>query len=239
LGHVPVSAFEFAKYDLADHVSRPPPQYNIPQQVKVGPVLARWELSRPLVRTIPSPINPTKHYHEFNILFANSVDFGTKDEKTSLVAMHTVFAPGKVQLKLDLDRKALDIMFPLKLGDTMRKFRFRLPIARLSHIYKETKRRPGQNALIIPFESPPQFFVQKHEGEILSNKVTHTSFFKSEKTWVDWNTWFRETDVVDAVVKETMRDIPLMSNKETAIIDIGKLMYLRRTTMTDSIRALD
>jgi RNA-dependent RNA polymerase len=138
--------------------------------------------------------------------------------------MHTVYAPGKIQLKLDLDRKELDIKFPLKLGDTMRKFRFRLPITLLSHIYKDTKRRPGQTALIIPFESPPQFFVQKHEGEILSNGIEHTSFCKSENTWIDWNTWFRETDVVDTGLRKTMQVTPLMSNKDTAIIDIGKFV---------------
>jgi RNA-dependent RNA polymerase len=116
--------------------------------VTVGGVLARWELLRPLVRTVPSPINPTKHYHEFNVLFANSIDFGSKDAKTSVIAMHTVLALNKVQLKLDLGRKELDITFPLKLDDKMRKFRFRLPIALLSHIYKDTTRRHGQTLRI-------------------------------------------------------------------------------------------
>jgi RNA-dependent RNA polymerase len=78
--------------------------------------------------------------------------------------------------------------------------------------------------MVKPFEYPPQFFVQRYEGEILANNVAQTSFSRSEKTWIDWNTWFRETDVVDAGLRKTMRDIPLMSNKDTAIIDIGKFI---------------
>jgi RNA-dependent RNA polymerase len=176
--------------------------------------------------TVPSPVDPSKHYQERNILFANSVDFGTQDAKKSLIKMHSVHAPGQVQLMLNLDRKELDVQFPLKLGTATRKFRFRLPIALLSHIYKDVNSVRGQTALIIPFGSPPQFFTQKVEGEHLIDGRMHTSFSTKEKTWIEWNTWFRETDVFDIGLKKSLQGMPLMPYKDTAIIDIGKSLYI-------------
>ena len=174
------------------------------------------------VRTVPSPVNPSRHYHEYNILFANSVDFGTKDAEKSMIVMHSVGARSRVQLKLDLERKELDIQFPLEVDDNMRKFRFRLPIAQLSHVYRSVTSVEGQTSLIIPFDSPPQFFIQKLEGEKLTNGGTHTSFSPKEKLWQDWNTWFRETDVVGTTLKRSLQKTALMNHKDTAIIDIGK-----------------
>lgn len=185
-------------------------------------VFVRSDSYKSRVRTVPSPVNPSKHYPEFNILFANSIDFGTRDADMSMIVMHTTQARGKVQLRLDLDRKELDIQFPMSLGKNMRKFRFRLPIARLLDIYKDAKQLSGEMALIIPFDSPPQFFFQKYEGEYLINGGQHTSFSSKETKWNDWNTWFRETDVVETATRARLRGLPLMDRKDTAIIDIGK-----------------
>jgi RNA-dependent RNA polymerase len=174
------------------------------------------------VRTIPSPVDPRKHYYEFNTLLANSVDFGTTDAEMSMITMHTVQARGQVRFMLNLDRKELDIQFPQEIGNEMRQYRFRLPIALLSHIYKDSHCAPGQTAMIIPFDFSPQFFVQKQEGEELMSGDEHTSFSVNEKIWLDWHTWFRETDVVDMGLKEALKEMPLMNHKGAATIDIGK-----------------
>ena len=207
---------------------RPPPQRELPQKVVIGHAVARWDTMDPFVRTVPSPVNPSKHYHEFNILFANSISFGTNDAELSMIAMHTVEADGRVRLMLNLDRKELDIQFPLEVGGKMRNLRFRLPIALLSHIYKDANQGPGQTALIIPFNSPPQFFIRKAEGEKLTNGELHTSFSSNERLWNEWNAWFRETDVVNGSFKQTLQHMPLMNHKDTAIIDIGKSLSSSR-----------
>jgi RNA-dependent RNA polymerase len=206
-------------------VFQPPPQQQLPQQVAVGGNMARWESSRSLVRTVPSPVDPRKHYHEINILSANTVDFGIRDGPSSMIAMHTVAAHGNVQLMLNLERKELDVQFPLKVDGRTRNFRFRLPFALLARVYKSAEHTPGQTSLIIPFDSPPQFFIQKYDGEKATNGVTHTSFSRKEKFWSDWNTWFRETDVVDGRLKKSLQETPLMNHKDTAIIDIGKSLH--------------
>lgn len=182
----------------------------------------RWEEVSPHVTTIASPVNPAKQYYEFNILSANSIDFGIRLSTMSMITMHKVESYGRVQLNLNLKRKELDIQFPLKTGNQMRNFRFRLPISLLSHIYKVSDTETGQIILIIPCDSPPQFFVQKIEDEKRSNGGNRTSFSSKEKIWNEWDTWYRETDVIDDVARELLKELPLMNHKDKAIIDIGK-----------------
>jgi len=181
-----------------------------------------WDSLDAQVRTVPSPVDRTRHYSEFNIIFANSLDFGVRDDNSSMIAMHTVATQAQVQLMLNLDRKELDIQFPLALDGKTRMFRFRLPFALLAHIYKSTNRPKNQTSLIIPFEAPPQFFIQMYEGEKLPGSQTHTSHSPKERNWISWNTWNRETDVVTARLKQSLRNTPLMNHKDKAMIDIGK-----------------
>ncbi|KAH7073349.1 RNA dependent RNA polymerase-domain-containing protein [Paraphoma chrysanthemicola] len=193
----------------------------IPQQIQFKRALVRSDTHDIRIPSVPSPIDPSKQYPEFNIIYANSIDFGTRDADMSMILMHTTQAAGKVQLKLDLDRKELDIQFPMTLGKDKRRLRFNLPIARLSGIYTEPT-ESGETAFIIPFDSPPRFFVQKHEGEHLIKGGRHTSFSGRDKKWTDWNTWFRETDVVDSATRKRLQDLPLSDRKDEAIIDIGR-----------------
>ncbi|KAH6233119.1 RNA-directed RNA polymerase [Parastagonospora nodorum] len=203
-------------------VFRAPLYKQLPYKVRVGHALARCEKHNVIVRKVPSPIDPKKQYCEFNTLLANTIDFGATDAKKSMIKMHSVRARRNVRLTLNLDRKELDIQFPQDVNDELRNYRFRLPIALLSHIYKDAGSAPGQGALIIPFESAPQFFVQKQQVEILSNDNDHTSFSTREETWLDWYTWFRETDIVESGVRAAMQERPLMNHKDMAIIDIGR-----------------
>jgi RNA-dependent RNA polymerase len=157
----------------------------------------------------------------------------------SMIVMQTVQAHGSVRVMLNLDRKELDIQFPLKLGNETPRLRFRLPIALISHVYKVKDTDRGQTNLIIPFESAPQFFMQKYEGEDLGDRGKFTSFLPKEKIWIDWNTWFRETDVIDKSFRKTLGALPLMDPKENAIIDIGELTYSTEIASAYRVRQLD
>lgn len=174
------------------------------------------------VRTVTSPVDRSKQYPEQNIIFANSLDFGVSDEKSSMITMRTVATQGKVQCMLNLDRKELDIQFPLQLDGQTRRFMFRLPFAPLTTICKSKDSSANQTSLIIPFDSPPQYFMQMREGEQLPSGKTHSSFSTREKTWNRWNTWFRETDVVNAQLKQSLRETPLMNHKDNVVVDIGE-----------------
>ena len=177
------------------------------------------------MRTIPSPVDPSKLYQETNVIFADSIDIGTQDAEKSMISMQAVKAQGNVRVMLNLDRKELDVQFPLLLGNKERRLRFRLPIALLSHIYKVTDTVPGQTSLVIPFNYPPQFFIQRYEGEALANGNKHTSFSR-EKTWIDWHTWCRETDIVSNDLRNSLQKLPVMNHKGGAAIDIGMSLIL-------------
>jgi RNA-dependent RNA polymerase len=170
-------------------------------------------------------VNPSKEYPEINIISANSIGFGTKDADLSMLVMYKAESHGNIRVMLNLDRKEVDIQFPMALGVTIRKYRFRLPIALLPRIFRVDCNRPGQINLIIPFESAPQFFVQRMDGDVLSDGRTHTGFSEEEKTWIDWHTWFRETDVTHDSTNYSLKKVPLMNSKDKAIIDIGKPIF--------------
>jgi RNA-dependent RNA polymerase len=210
------------EYWHSNPVTRPQPKPDLPKQVVIGNASLDWELTSSAARTVRSPVNPSKNYPEIVTLFANSVDFGVTDMDKSMIVMHKVPARGKIQVMLNLDRKELDMRFPQKVGDEIRNLRFRLPIALLSHIYKDAHEPSKQTALIIPFESPPQFFIQRYENERLANGRIHTSFATKDKLWNEWDTWFREIDVVDTNTKKILQEFPLMNHKDTTIIDIGR-----------------
>lgn len=155
----------------------------------------------------------------------------------SMIAMRTLRSPNGVRMMLNLVRKELDIQFSINMDNEMRKFCFLLPIALLSRIYKVTDSATGQPTLIIPFGSPPQFYMQRKEDEYLEDGTQHTSFSK-ERFWNDWNTWFRATDIINNTIKKKLQVSPLMNHKNTAVIDIGKsyLSFLMNIQLTTSGR---
>ena len=173
---------------------------------------------------ISSPINPAKQYYEFNLLLANSIDFGIKDGDMSMISMRSVTSQARIQMTLNLKKRELDIQFPLCIGRQTSNFRFMLPISLLSHIYKVPGPKTGQMTLIIPYETSPRFFVQKGERQDLGHGRYHSSFSAKDKIWSDWDTWYRETDIIDSVARTRLTNLPLMNHKDAAIVDIGKLI---------------
>ncbi|KAF2867202.1 RNA dependent RNA polymerase-domain-containing protein [Massariosphaeria phaeospora] len=182
--------------------------------VTLGPV--RIEMQVPRLFTIKSPLNPGKNYNEFNIINGNTIDFGIRVAETTMMVMHSVNAPNNVRMTLNLQRKEIDVHFPLSLGGETRKVRFRLPISLLQHIDKSINRSTGQCTLAIPFDSPPQFFMQLEETAI-SNSCK-----SSDRIWLDWYSWNRQTDIVTSPNRAALQSQPLMSHKDTAVIDIGR-----------------
>ncbi|KAL6712313.1 hypothetical protein ACN47E_000190 [Coniothyrium glycines] len=225
-----------------------PPNTLPAQQIRIASTLLRWEEFKSRTSQVPSPVDPTVRYYQENIIYADKMDFGTRTGETTMIAMKTIVSDRDIQIKLDLRRKELDIQFRMEIDQVARRLRFRLPFALLSHIYKVSDPDTGEKCLVIPFECSPQFYVQKAEGATLPNGRTHTSFIPGEKFWVDWNTWFRETDVVDAQTRRQQVALPVMNHKDTASIDIGRWTSYRIILDDDTwasekfdqfIRALD
>ncbi|KAF2176190.1 RdRP-domain-containing protein [Zopfia rhizophila CBS 207.26] len=185
----------------------------------------------PRILTVPSPIKPARQYQGSSIVYANAIDFGVAVGDKKMMKMRTADALNRVQVMLNLRRKEIDIKFPFIIDDEERKYRFRLPISQLGHMYKAPD-SSGQQALVIPFNSPPRFYRQAKAEDIPS------TFKPSEKVWYEWNSWYRQTDVVDGKTSKRMQFEPVMNHKDSAIIDIGRWTTYRLlfhpSTLTES-----
>ncbi|KAF1934276.1 RdRP-domain-containing protein [Didymella exigua CBS 183.55] len=193
-------------------VFQPPPK-KLPPQLCIG---RKHEVRHPTLFTVPSPVNSAIQYQENNILYANYISFGIQTEKKSLVNMHEVHAAGEVQIKLNLRRKEVEVQFPLTIDKQKHTCSFQLPISQLSGIHKTEDGRRS-SSIIIPFDRPPQFFVQKKP-----TTKDDSMFPTKERSWSVWSTMFRETDVIDGRTRGCMQTLPLSDGRGSAIIDIGR-----------------
>jgi RNA-dependent RNA polymerase len=149
-------------------------------------------------------------------IFANSVDFGLQIGETTMVAMHSVNAPSKVRVFLNMERKEINIQFPLMIDDRKQYYRFRLPLAQIDRVHLADNDGSGQGLLVIPFKFPPQFFRRAKQADM------HRTFSPSDKIWSETNSWYRITDIVDAQTEDRKTNLPIMNRKEDVVIDIGK-----------------
>lgn len=184
----------------------------------------RWEIFDVKPNMVPSPVNPLKKYQENYIIPAKSISFGVQTGKTEMISMRTFQSGNDFKLVLNLMRKQLDVHFSVEVDDDLRKARFQLPFALLSRIYTLSHPKDHRVDLIIPFTSVPQFFMRRKENALLEDGKTYTSFSPKDRQWNDWDTWFRETDIIQAAFEQRLRKMPVMNHKDTAIIDIGPCM---------------
>jgi RNA-dependent RNA polymerase len=154
-------------------------------------------------------------------LAAVSLDFGLMYTEREMMLMKTVTATSEreIEVLLNLVRRELVVKFPLSLPSNSNQgnpeielFKFRIPLDRLKQIYVE-KSSPAHRVLMIPLDSPPEIFRQ--------TKDIQSSHNDEEKTWNEWQTWFRQTDVVED--RAALEAAPARFRKDNCVIDIGKL----------------
>lgn len=170
----------------------------------------------PRVRTVRSPTNPSRKHYEQIIFYADSMDFGVSLGETTMMKMHTVAAPQKIQVALNLKKKMMSINFPIKIDDEACKYRFELPIPLLHHIHKLNDESKRQGSLVIPFNSSPRVFKCIQNKRALSD-----TFNADDKYWYEYYAFYRQTDIVDGKTKMRMISGPVMNMKDAPIIDIG------------------
>lgn len=169
-----------------------------------------------------------------------SVDFGFMYGLTTMMVMYSAKSYGGAEtvLELDLVRKCLDIRFTARIidprGRTGRSpnnsyaahelsdsigrlnrtetYRFRIPLGQLQQIH-EIQETTRQRILVISLETPPNFY-RKAAGPQLEG-----SHDKQLPYWSEWNTWFRQTDIV--YDPRELRTASLTLKKAKPIIDIG------------------
>ncbi|KAF1995768.1 RdRP-domain-containing protein, partial [Amniculicola lignicola CBS 123094] len=170
-----------------------------------------------------SPVNRTKEYSEFTLLFADSISFGSTIANKKMAVMHTIESKQQVQLGLNLREKELDVRFRLSIKGKVRRYRFCLPISLLEHIYKVPGDSDSRTNIIIPFDSPPKFYMHAEGIRQENGKSEIEKTFKpSDRVWSDWNAWYRQTDILTEDSEMVVKNLPLTPLKGQAIIDIGQ-----------------
>ncbi|KAI9703299.1 MAG: hypothetical protein M1836_007865 [Candelina mexicana] len=178
-----------------------------------------------------SPVNNDVKYLEMTILKAESLDFGFMVDPSSMMTMNKTNSnqDTATSFGLNLLRREIDVQFQLTMTDPRHKetpakeypdlgkfdrketFRFRLPFAQLNKIYELEVGRE-KRVLFITLENPPNFYRRTRYVE-----NTHEA---SSTYWVEWDSWYRQTDVVYDPTQLKFR--PLTLKKTKPIIDIGR-----------------
>ncbi|KAF2643461.1 RdRP-domain-containing protein [Massarina eburnea CBS 473.64] len=216
--------------DSAFITFQPPPQPDVfLHPINVGQAHVRVDRSTIRRFQVVSPVDSDRMYYEDNILFANSIDFGITLAEKTLHIMRTVdqYKPVKVSLSLG-DRKEIDVQFPFMIDGDIQRLRFRLPLSLVALIYKINNDKTGGCDLVIPFESPPQFFMQALD-------ISKT-FGEYDRNWIDFYSWYRQTDVVDSATKERLEGTPVMNHVDATIVDIGRWTTYRIAFSPEAIR---
>ncbi|KAI9819235.1 MAG: hypothetical protein M1827_007391 [Pycnora praestabilis] len=179
-----------------------------------------------------SPVNPQISFPEWTALNAESLRFGFMFDPSTMMAMHTVQA-GKdtnVSFALNLLRREIEVQFRMRyessnegqkvlvdpssessVADRIVNLRFRVPLAQIQTIHKVQlgSKRLG---IVFSLDSPPNFYRQVYQVE-----VTHDD---KATFWSEWDTWYRQTDIV--YDPKELKSASITLKKTKPIIDIGK-----------------
>jgi RNA-dependent RNA polymerase len=188
---------------------------------------------------IQSPIWKDVSYPETMHLYPSTVGFGVMHDEFTMMNMYNAQAlpqtsPQTVSragtsFKVDLLRGRITVFFQVKLTDPqyvilseaarqahigpldrINKYMFTIPLAQLRKIYR-TENGKKQWSLIISLESPPAFFRKR-----LDPKASHAT---KSLVWSEFDTWFRQTDIVYDPRQLETAEVALRKN--LAVIDIG------------------
>jgi RNA-dependent RNA polymerase len=187
---------------------------------------------------IQSPVKKTVFYDPEIKLYVNSLHFGLKVDRHSVMCMHTASPKQQdngplnredVTLAVDLRRKKLLATFqvtfqdPRTQGNTdydsltavgelsrVNKFKFWIPFDQLQQIQR-INLDGGGFALIISLDSPAQFYRKREDDESCHSDENNM--------WSENDSWFRQTDIVYDPYR--LGETIITLHKEQPVIDIG------------------
>lgn len=176
---------------------------------------------------IQSPINKSTFYSPYMNLKAASLHFGIMIDPESVMSLATV--DNSITLNLDLRRRFITVNFTLKFRDPrrdgkplissteigaydrMNKYMFQIPFDQLNKIQRK-EHDSTTDLLVISLDCPPRFY-RKREGSTVGH-------FPDSLRWEEYDTWFRQTDIMYDPYPLHRQKIAL--HKNTPDIDIGR-----------------
>jgi RNA-dependent RNA polymerase len=182
---------------------------------------------------IQSPIRKHIWYPEVIILHPKSVAFGFMYSPNTIMEMHnaTSLSRNGTTFKIDLLRSRIVITFELSLKDPrtlshstksshvsgeldrINRYMFTIPFGQLEKLDR-IQLNGNQWALVVSLDSPPQFFRKR-----LDPTASHS---KEALTWSEFDTWYRQTDIV--YDPRQLASAVVSLKKELPVIDIGRIV---------------
>jgi RNA-dependent RNA polymerase len=180
---------------------------------------------------IPSPIRKNIWYPEVLKLYPSAVDFGFMYGPSTMMKMYNAQSLSRRDMifRIDLLRKRIVVNFQISFKnpemhlhskdgqtrpgelDRINSFMFTIPFDQLRNLDR-LEVSETQWALVTSLDSPPQFFRKR-----LDPKASHA---KDTLTWSEFDTWFRQTDIV--YDPRRLENAAVNLKKETPVIDIGE-----------------
>lgn len=173
-------------------------------------------------QTVRSPIRATKFYQPRMKMLASAIHFGLMIDPISMMPLHTIKPNQSEQngttFLIDLMRRRIVANFTAKFEnpgyspslDRHNQYMFQIPFDQLTKIRKFNLNGEAF-ALIISVESPPLYF-RKRQDQFAG----HT---KENLQWSEWDTWYRQTDIVyDPCI---LQEETIALHKDRPVIDIG------------------
>jgi RNA-dependent RNA polymerase len=179
---------------------------------------------------VQSPIRKSVWYDEILKLYPSSLAFGVMHSPSTMMEMRDAqsLARNDIIFTIDLLRSRIVVTFRVLFKapetylhptegqtlpgelDRVNKFMFTIPFGQLQNLDR-VQVNENQWALVISLDSPPPFFRKR-----LDPKASHA---KDALTWSEFNTWFRQTDIV--YDPRRLENAVVTLKKESPVIDIG------------------
>lgn len=200
---------------------------------KIG--VALWD-DRTRDHGVQSPITPHIRHAPQMTLWPSSLHIGVMVEPDSMMPLRTIApaSPSELKLVVDVRRKQITAEFKVKFQDPRpretigsvgeskvgeidreNRYMFRIPFDQLTTI-NQIDFNEATFGLMISLESPPQYHRKREEEE--------SSHSEENLRWTDWDTWYRQTDVVYNPYQ--LQNAVVALHKVEPVIDIGKLPRL-------------
>ncbi|KAL2065406.1 hypothetical protein VTL71DRAFT_3076 [Oculimacula yallundae] len=184
--------------------------------------ISLWD-DRRYGRTVQSPVRHTKFYPPKMKMLASAIHFGLMIESDSMMPLFTL-EPSQAEqnsntLVVDLKRLRLVANFKVNFENPgyvpnynrINQYQFHIPFGQLTKI-KKLDLNESHFALIISVESPPMYYRKRENA--------HAGHSNGNPVWSEWDTWYRQTDIVyDPYVLQKEK---IALHKDRPVIDIGR-----------------
>ncbi|KAL4997664.1 RNA dependent RNA polymerase-domain-containing protein [Aspergillus recurvatus] len=167
-----------------------------------------WEVPSPARKVVGPPA-------EFKVPIS-SMDIGVLVDATTMMRMRTVgsLTAGNASLVLDLRYKNLLVYFELRILSIPRpqEYRLKIPFSQLDRFFQTENPSASDISHFAFLGSPPEYHRR------IQN--TENSFGNRETSWREWDTWYRQANIVHNPTE--LAHFPVSLRRLNPIIDIGR-----------------